>query len=527
MSVPSPNTLRLNQFRGAALLIMFSVLASRVIGFLRESYIAAVFGALGHTDAYVVAFRIPDLLNYLVAGGALAITFIPILGSLLEKGEEAESYRVLSIVATFMGLVLIAGTMVCEVFTPQILYWYKPDFTAQQLIDCTLMTRILLPGPLCFCLGGLFSAVLYTRGSFLIPAITPLIYNLGTLFGAILLHRQLGITSLAIGTMVGAFVGPFLLSLIGATKIGLRYRPSLNLGNPYFQRWLRTTIPLMLGVSIVTADDWFITYFAHGEGTISLFNYAKRLTAVPIAVLGQAIGQAAMPFFSKLYNSGNWTLFRETVDRSVTRSVIAGIFAISLLEAIALPAVRLAYRHGQFTAANAQVTAVFFSIFLLSLTFWIGQGIYSRAIYATGDTFSPMIQSTLVTILTLPFYYYFQRWYGVVGLAWASNAAILLQTISLALLLRWKGMLQIKSERWLEIFRSVIACIIAWAVAAHILTLLEPAHYDWKVEVGMVCVTSLVWIGIVAVLTFVLRLHQVKNEASAMWARLQRRFMAI
>jgi len=509
------------------MLIMVSVLASRVIGFVREMYIASAFGAQIHTDAYVVAFRIPDLLNYLVAGGALAITFIPIMGSLLERGEEAESYRILSIVATFMGLILIVGTVVFEIFAPDILHLYQPGFTAEQLRECTFMTRILLPGPLCFCLGGLLSAVLYTRGSFLVPAITPLIYNFGTLAGAILLRHRFGIASMAMGTMAGAFVGPFLLPWIAATKIGLRYRPALDLGNPYFRRWLRATIPLMLGVSIVTADDWFISYFANGNGTISLFNYAKKLSAVPIAVLGQAIGQAAMPFFSKLYNEGNWTRFRETVDRSVTRSVIAGVFAISLLEAIALPAVRLAYQRRAFTAANAAETAIFFSIFLLSLIFWIAQGIYSRAIYATGDTFAPMVQSTLVTLLTLPLYYYFLHWFGIAGLAWASNTAILTQTFSLALLLRWKGMLQIQGQRWLEILRCVLAGIIAWAVAARIQSWLEPAHYDWKMEVGVVCVTSLAWLGIVAILTYALRLDPVKNEAAALWTRVQRRFIAI
>jgi putative peptidoglycan lipid II flippase len=527
MSEALPNTLRLNQFRGAAMLIMVSVLASRFIGFFREMYIAWAFGAQSHTDAYVVAFTIPDLLNYLVAGGALAITFIPILGSLLEKGEEAESYRVLSIVATFMGLILIIGTVLCEIFAPAILHWYQPKFTADQLIECTLMTRILIPGPLCFCLGGLLSAVLYTRGSFLIPAITPLVYNLGTLAGAILLGQRLGVTSLAIGTMAGAFLGPFLLPYLAATKLGMRYRPELDLGNPYFRRWLRTTIPLMLGVSIVTADDWIIRRFAEGDGVITLFNYAKRLTAVPIAVLGQAIGQAAMPFFSKLYNDGNWARFRETVDRSVTRSVIGGIFAISLLEAVALPVVRLAYQRGAFNAEQAQQTSVFFSIFMLSLACWIGQGIYSRAIYATGNTFAPMIQSTLVTVATVPVYYFFQKWFGIVGLAWASNAAILLQTISLAMLLRWKDMLQIERGRWLEIGRSIVAGIIAWTGATLVLGHIELGKYRWPAsapaEIGVAVVAFLVWLAIVVVLSYVLRLHQLKSEAAQGWDKLRRR----
>jgi lysylphosphatidylglycerol synthetase-like protein (DUF2156 family) len=88
-------------------------------------------------------------------------------------------------------------------------------------------------------------------------------------------------------------------------------------------------------------------------------------------------------------------------------------------------------------------------------------------------------------------------------------------------------MLQIKGDRWLEILRCVVACIIAWAVAARVQSWLEPAHYDWKMEVGVVCVTSLAWLGVVAILTYALRLDQVKNEAAALWARVQRRFIAI
>jgi putative peptidoglycan lipid II flippase len=350
---------------------------------------------------------------------------------------------------------------------------------------------------------------------------------MGTLLGAILLHQRFGITSLAIGTIAGAFLGPFLLPWIGASRLGLRYRPALDLGNPHFRKWLRTTIPLMLGVSIVTADDWIIRRFATEEGAKTLFYNAKRLTGVPIAVLGQAVGQAAMPFFSKLYNEGNWTRFRETVDRSVTRSVIAGIFAISMLEAVALPVVRLAYQRGEFTAEQAQKTAVYFAIFMLSLACWIGQGIYSRAIYATGNTFAPMIQSTLVTVASVPVYYYFKKWFGIVGLAWASNAAILLQTISLAMLLRWKGMLQIDRGRWYEIGRSILAGVIAWAGASLIVGHIELGQYRWPAsapaEIGVAVVAFLVWLAIVSVLSYVLRLHQLKNEAAQGWEKLRRR----
>ena len=420
-----------------------------------------------------------------------------------------------------MATVLIIGTLFCEVFAPTLLHWYQPAFTADELQQCVTMTRILLPGPLLFGLGGLLSAQLYTRGAFLIPALTPLIYNLGTLMGAVLLGNRFGITSLAIGTLAGAFFGPFLLPLFGAIRHGLRYRPNLDLSDPDFRKWLLTTIPLMLGVSIVTADDWFIRYFAGSTvGAISLLNYAKRLTAVPIAVLGQATGQAAMPFFSKLANEKKWDVFRETVDRSVARTVMAGVLAISLLEALSLTAVRLVYERGRFSDLYAHLTAIYFSIFMIALICWISQGIYSRAFYATGNTLAPMLQSTIVTVITLPFYWLLLRRFGVVGLAWASDLAIVIQTLSLAWLLRRKGLLQLDRQRWTEIGRVAVAGAIAWVIASAVGRSIEPEQYSWLFEVGVAASISLTWLTAIAILSRLLRLDSVKAEALNLFKKL-------
>jgi putative peptidoglycan lipid II flippase len=384
------------------------------------------------------------------------------------------------------------------------------------------MTRILLACPLFICLGGLFAARLYTRGAFLIPAFMPIVYNIGTLGGGILLGRRIGVTSLAIGTVAGAVIGMFVLPLIGAIRLGIRYRPCLDLGDPYFQKWLKTTIPLMLGVSIVTADDYFIRYFAGGTaGAISLLNYAKRLTGVPIAVLGQAIGQAAMPFFSNLANSGDWTMFRETVDRSVTRMVLAGIFSISLLESLSLSAVRLVYEHGHFTDADAHASALYFAIFVVTLIFWISQGIYARAFYATGNTFAPMLQSTIVSLLTLPVYQILMNRFGIAGLAWASDFAIVCQTLTLALLLHSRGLLYLDRIRWMEIGRAAIAAVLAWFAASTALQWIEPAQYLWAHEVGSVFVVSLVWLVAIVILSRVFRLHSATAEAMSILKKLR------
>ncbi len=143
--------------------------------------------------------------------------------------------------------------------------------------------------------------MLLSRRLFLFPAFGPLLYNVAIIVGGVLFSHQLGISSLAYGALAGAILGPFLVNAIGAARIGTGYRISFDIRNPAFREWVRMSIPLMIGVSLVTADDWILRYFASGSvGDITRLNYAKRLFAVPIAVLGQATGQASSAIFRQL-----------------------------------------------------------------------------------------------------------------------------------------------------------------------------------------------------------------------------------
>ena len=256
----------------ATLLLMSAVMLSRIIGYLREAYIAYAFGAGPQTDAYVAAFTLPDWLNYLV-----------------KRDEDAQ--KTFSIIITVMTAVLIVGIGLAELFAPNIERHLFPRFTPEQLDLCVHLTRILLPAQVFFYVGGVVSAVLLSRRLFLLPALGPLLYNLFIILGGIILAHSFGIASLAYGALAGSFAGPFLVNAIGARQVGTGYRLSFNLQNPAFREWVRLSIPLMLGVSLVTADDWILRYFASGGmGTITRLNFAKRLFAVPIAVLGQAAG---------------------------------------------------------------------------------------------------------------------------------------------------------------------------------------------------------------------------------------------
>src|ERR1700726_4771658 len=286
----------------ATLLLMSAVMLSRVIGYIREAYIAFAFGAGPQTDAYVAAFTLPDWLNYIVAGGAASITFISIYTRFLAEKRDADAQKTFSVVITVMSAVMIVGTIIAEVLTPQFVRWMFHGFSPAQMELTVHLTRILLPAQIFFYVGGVVSAVLLSHRLFLLPAFGPLIYNVFIIAGGVVAGRQMGTASLAFGALAGSIAGPFLINAIGAAKIGTGYRPSFDVKNHAFREWVRLSIPLMLGVSLVTADDWILRYFAStGIGDIARLNYAKRLFAVPIAILGQATGQASLPFFARLF----------------------------------------------------------------------------------------------------------------------------------------------------------------------------------------------------------------------------------
>ena len=447
----------------AAVVMIVTVLLSRVLGFVRDAFIAALFGATGQTDAFIAAFTIPDILNYLVAGGTMSITFIPIYTRYLSEGNETEGNRVFSIISTTMTIVIISGVIVLEIFTPQLTRAYLAQLQPRDLDLAIRLTRILLPAQLCFYVGGLAAATLFARHRFVSASIAPLIYNFGTIAGGALLGRRLGIESLAWGTLAGAFIGNFSLQIIAAGRAGLRWRPSLAVRHPQFKAWLLLSLPLMIGVGIVSADDWFIRHFAAAyPGAISCLNYARKLVQVPIAVAGQAVGQASMPFFARLWAEGKRVELGDLVTKAARSVAAVAALAAWALIALAAPAVELLFHRGHFAASQVEPTAVYVAIFALAIPLWGMQGIIARAFYATGDTFTPMVASTAVLIVCLPIYWVLQKLLHTDGLVVSSGIAIFLHTSVMMLLLPKR----LDTCRRGEIVRGTLRAFALGAIAA-------------------------------------------------------------
>src|SRR5205807_97941 len=329
---------------------------------------------------------------------------------------DADAQKTFSIIITVMTAVMIVGTIATEIFAPQFVRWFVKGFSPDKIELCVHLTRILLPAQIFFYVGGVVSAVLLSHRLFLFPAFGPLIYNVFIILGGVIGGRHFGIQSLAYGALIGSVAGPFLASVIGAARIGTGYRPSFDISNPAFREWVKLSVPLMLGVSLVTADDWILRHYAaRGVGDITRLNYAKRLFAVPIAVLGQATGQASLPFFARLFNEKRLGEFAATVNDSVYRVAAASFLATGWMMAAALPLIDLVYRRGRFLFSDTQTTAIYFFWFSLSLALWSAQGLYARAFYAAGDTITPMVAVSIITAASLPIYALLFGKFGVVG----------------------------------------------------------------------------------------------------------------
>jgi putative peptidoglycan lipid II flippase len=272
--------------------------------------------------------------------------------------------------------------------------------------------------------------------------------------------------------------------------------------NPAFREWVRLSVPLMLGVSLVTADDWILRHYAaSGVGDIARLNYAKRLFAVPIAVLGQATGQASLPFFARLFNEKRQKEFADTVNDSVYRVSAVSFLATAWMMAAAVPLIDLVYRRGKFLFADTQTTAIYFFWFSLSLALWSAQGLYARAFYAAGDTLTPMTAVSIITVASLPVYSILFHTFGVVGLAWSSDIGIGVNLLALAWLLHRKRFVSLGELRWGELGKSALTAVIAGGLSfevAKVVPLPTSGHGSRAADLMQLALVSVTWAAAVA-----------------------------
>ena len=474
----------------ASVLLAASSVASGLVGLARGKYIAWVFGAGPQTDAYMAAFRLPDLMNNFLVGGAVSITFVTILNRYRERGEENEGERLLFTVLNLMVLVLAAASIVLMLFAAPFVRWTNPGFPAAQVAVMLDTTTASVKSALQRARARL-EEVAPAADQITEPDIPQARALLDEYIAAfenadaaalerllvedVILDRRLGVSSLAIGATAGFLFGSLGINAWGAARERIRFRWEIDLHHPGLRMWLFMTLPLMFGFTLPFLDQYFAGFYAsHAAGDITRLANAKQLFSAPMAMLAQAAGVASMPFFAQLWAKDERFEFATGVADSVSRVVALSLLATSAMIALSHPIVELIFGGGRFTPGDVNLTAWFFAFYTLSLLAWSAQAIYARAFYAAGITWLPMLASTIILFVAFPLYGLGYRMWGAAGLALASDAGILLQALTLALLLHKRRMVSLASLDYAEMGRCLLAScaggaatgLVAWALLA-------------------------------------------------------------
>ncbi len=496
----------------ATLLLTAAAFLSKIISLVRVKYIAYLLGRGPAADAFGAMFQLPDTISYFLIGGATSITFVTMLTRYRERGEEAQAQEALSVIFTTMLLVLGAAVLAAEFLAPAYVRLFFPGFARDpyKFALCVHLTRIILPGQIFFFAGGIFAAVLLARKQFTLQAFAPLIYNIGMIAGGVLFFRYLGVSAIAWGGLAGVILGPFAVNGLGARAVGMRLHFHLDFRNPGLRQWVRTTLPLILGFSLVTVDLWIISFFASRiAGAVALLNYAKQMFSVPQAI-GQAAGAASLPFLASLYkpeatrgkgNAGEAENPNRPFARSVNQSV-SRLGGISLLLAAFIapmsgPAVDLFFRGGELHRSDTAQIALYLAIFTLSLPMWSAQALYARAFYATGNTLTPMAASSIIVLLSLPIYALLFHAAAAPGLALASDIGITLQACTFAALLHRRHLVPASGLDTRELGRSALAAALT-AAALFTLRAALPGALSRAQEAVLLFGGAGVWIALTA-----------------------------
>ena len=421
------------RFTSVAGVLAGSVLLSRVLGYLRESVLARELGASASADAYYAAFQIPDLLNYLLAGGALSIAFVPFYSRVLSQEGTAAAEDLLARVTGTIGALAVAATALLWWQAEALVAIQFPNYAPETQALTVRLTRILLPAQVFFITGGIVRAALMAHGRFATQALAPLVYNGSIIAGGLLFARTMGAEGFVWGALFGAAAGTWGIAWLDA-RLGLGLRMGLRVTprDAGVRHYLAVAVPLMFGLSLAAADEWYDRWFGGllATGTVAYLAYARKLMQLPVAVVGGAIATAALPTLSRLWSEGR----REALDNVLRTTLQVGI-GLSVLAAgasfaFAAPIVDVVYRRGRFGAEDAAVVTQLLRIFSLGVPAWVVQQIAVRAFYARSDTWRPMLLGTVVSLGAVPVYLTLGPRYGGAGLAAAGVSAMAVNALA-------------------------------------------------------------------------------------------------
>lgn len=458
------------QIARAAGTVMLAFTFGQIVGLLRRILVAQVFGAGAELDAFIAANRVSETLFNLVAGGALGSAFIPTFTGFITNEDKKSAWKLASAVANWVALVLSLLAALAAIFAPQIVrHALAPGFSADPAqFDLTVtLLRIQLASAILFGLSGLMMGILNSHQIFLIPALTPSMYQFGMIFGVLILAPKMGIYGLAWGVVIGALFHlllqiPALFRLnrqdaknakIFIKSPGLKnlaarrfpnYTLTLGFGDAAVGEVMRLMGPRLLGVAVVQLNFWVNTWLASrmAAGSVAGIEYGFALMLMAQVAIAQSIATAAMPTFAAQYALGKLDDVRNSLSASIRSVVLLSVPAAIGLIALRVPLITLLYQRGEFNERSTEIVAWALLWYAVGLVGHSVMEILARAFYALHDTKTPVLVGigamSLNVVFSIAFAALFERigWMPHGGLALANSLATALEMVLLMILMR-------------------------------------------------------------------------------------------
>ena len=464
----------------AIVMVLLSV--AKMIALVQKLIIVRRFGVCAEWDTFVAANQVPEQLFSLIAGGALTYAFIPVFGGMLTRGDHKAAWRLVSNVMNTVFVVALAVSVVVFIAAPWLVtHVVAPGFSPDSAAQTAGLMRVLLISLLIFSLSGLASGILQTHQHFLLPALSPIVYDLGVLFGAAFLTRRFGVYGIAYGAVIGA-AAHLLIQVPGLIAYGMQWRPRLDLRDPDLRGVIRLMIPRAIGLGLLNINLLVAISLASqlGTGAASAYSWGWALMQLPETLIGTAMGVVIFPTLATLSAAGDRVGKRAAMSGALRFILIGTILAAFLMVLVGRPLIGI-LQGGAFSASGADAVYVVLQAFAFGLIVHSCVEIVARSFYADKDTVTPVYVALLSAVinfalaLTLPgllganavrfsnvtSVFAFGMWpfsyAGVNGLAVANTVAVSVEVLVLLLILR---------QRWQGINGAVLITTIAKTLAA-------------------------------------------------------------
>jgi putative peptidoglycan lipid II flippase len=410
MSRPEPGRGMTDEVARSAGVIGVATMTSRLLGLLRDQVLAYFFGAGDAMDAFRIAFRLPNLLRDLVAEGAMSAALVPTFTRALASAGKERAFRlgnnVINVLLVLTGACVATGILLAG----PLVRLYAGDFgDIPGKLELTIrLTRIMFPFLSMVALAAVLMGMLNALHRFFIPALSPAMFNVGTILSAIVLVPLAAaagaepITAIAIGTLVGG-LGQLALQWPALRREGFRYAPVLDLGDPWLREIFRLMGPGVAGLAAVQINLFVNSWLATGLGTgaVSWLDYAFRLMYLPIGLFGISIATASLPGISRHAAANDDSGVRESVSNGLRLMLMLNMPATVGLLVLATPIVRLIYEHGRFTPLDTAATAAALIFYAPGLVGYSAVKLISPAFFALGNSRVPMVASAVSILVNI------------------------------------------------------------------------------------------------------------------------------